>query len=132
MVKKIMKRHLTVAAAAPRSLRQGQVFKACWNLKVHPTPFITLSFLSRVTESTFSILDTKYSSAKLKYILKGKMWNFEREIVYLHHWKLHPENSHLDIVKSKLECKPRNSPEIVLFLRMNVSGFHWKTKKSKN
>ena len=78
MVKKIMKRHLTVAAAAPRSLRQGQVFKACWNLKVHPTPFITLSFLSRVTESTFSILDTKYSSAKLKYILKENV-EFSRE-----------------------------------------------------
>ena len=57
---------ITVAAAAPRSLRQGQVFKACWNLKVHPTPFMTLSFLSKVTESTFSMLDTKYSSWSLK------------------------------------------------------------------
>ena len=56
---------ITVAAAAPRSLRQGQVFKACWNLKVHPTPFMTLSFLSKVTESTFSMLDTKYSSWSL-------------------------------------------------------------------
>jgi hypothetical protein len=62
---------LTWTAEAPRSLRQGQVLMACWNLIDQLTPIITLSFLNSVTESTFSILDTKYSSviAKTKYFL---------------------------------------------------------------
>jgi hypothetical protein len=54
----------TCTADAPRSLRQGQVLKACWNLIDQLTPFITLSFLKSVTESTFSMLDTKYSSVR--------------------------------------------------------------------
>jgi hypothetical protein len=38
------------------------VQSACWNLMDQLTPFINLSFRSSVTESTFSMFDTKYSS----------------------------------------------------------------------
>ena len=53
------KESLTCAAAAPRSSQDGQVLIACWNLAGQLTPDITLSFLSNVTESTFSMFDTK-------------------------------------------------------------------------
>ena len=57
---------LTTTAEAPRSFKQGHVLTACWKRNDQLTPFITLSFLNSVTESTFSILDTKYSSEILE------------------------------------------------------------------
>ncbi len=54
----------TLAAEAPMSFKQGQVSMEWWNFCFHLIPVMTLSFRSRVTESTFSIFDTKYSSEK--------------------------------------------------------------------
>ncbi len=53
-----------MTAADPKSLRQGHVSKALWNFLAQLMPVMTLSLRSRVTLSTFSMLDTKYSSGK--------------------------------------------------------------------
>ena len=58
----------TVTVAEPKSFKHGHVFIDCWNLKDQPTPFITLSFLKSVTESTFSMLETKYSSEMINIL----------------------------------------------------------------
>ena len=44
----------------PRSFKQGHTARACWNLVVQETSEVSnLSFLSRVTLSTFSMFVTK-------------------------------------------------------------------------
>merc|ERR1719474_2189752 len=52
-----------VHASDPRSFRHGHTVSACWKRSVHVAPSRSLSFLNKVTLSTFSMLDTKYSSA---------------------------------------------------------------------
>ena len=55
----------------PRSLRQGHTVRACWNRRVQVTPVRSLSFRRRVTLSTFSIFDTKYSSEIKGFTMKN-------------------------------------------------------------